>query len=273
MQNWDAEFASRLPLYEPLSAYAAMLSGVDWPDLPQLQHMIDTRCIVTGGGQPLRVVEQAPRSGLLEDRYEARIYLRGELQIRRCDWHDLFNLLVWAAFPRAKTALNARHYRALLDQHARGAPNRGPAQDALTLFDEGGIVVASSDSELLDDLRAFEWEQLFRERRERVKQHMRWFLFGHAMYEKGLAPFDGITARGVLFTVDDAWLALPQATQLAALDERLATSIADAMSFRRTRDLQPVPILGIPGWWPPNEGEHYYANTDYFRLGRRGGRS
>ncbi len=273
MQEWDTEFASRLPLYEPLRAHAAMLSGVDWPDLPQLQRMIDKQGIVTGGGKPLRVVEQVPKSGSFEERYEARIYLRGELQVRRRDWHDLFNLLAWAAFPRAKTALNARHYRALLDQHARGAPNRGPAQDALTLFDEGGIVVASSDSELLEDLRGFEWERLFRGRRERVTQHMRWFLFGHAIYEKALAPFEGITACGVLLAVDDAWLALPQAAQMAVLDERLAASIADAACFTRPRGLQPVPILGIPGWWPPNEGEHYYANTDYFRPGRRGGRT
>jgi len=269
MQNWDNEFAGRLPLFEPLRTHAAMLTGVDWPDLPQLQRMIDRCGIVTGGGKPLRLVEQGANAGSLEDRYEARIYLRGELQIRERNWHDLFNLLAWGTFPRSKTALNARHYHALLEQHARGAPNRGATQDALTLFDEGGVIVLSKDAELLRDLREFKWKQLFWRRRECVKQRMRWFLFGHAMYEKSLAPFEGITARGVLFEVDDAWLALPVERQIDLADERLARYIADGARLQSTRDLTPVPILGIPGWWPHSEDERYYDNTDYFRPRRR----
>jgi hypothetical protein len=272
MQKWDPGFANRLPLYEPLRGYAAMLAGTDWPNLYQLQRMIDTRRIVTGGGKPLRVIEQDAKTDALEDRYEARVYLRGELQIRQCNWHDLFNLLVWAAFPCAKTALNARHYRAMFNEHAHSRQNRGPAQDALTLFDEGGVIVVSRARELLDDLRKFRWKQLFWQQRQQVRQQMRWYLFGHATYEKLLDPFDGITARGVMFEVDDAWLALPPTAQLESIDERLALCFADMSHFQATRDLAPVPILGIPDWWPKNDCEHYYDNTNYFRSGRTRGR-
>lgn len=249
-----------------------MLAGADWPDLPQMQKMIDARRIVTGGGKTLRLVEQDIKSGApgsLEGRYEARIYLRGELQIRGRNWHDLFNLLVWAAFPLAKAALNERHYKALLEQYAGGKPNRGATQDALTLFDEGGVIVVSNDAGLLRDLREFKWKRLFWQRRECVKQRMRWFLFGHAMYEKSLAPFEGVTARGVLFEMDDAWIALPPARQIDLTDECLARHIADSACLQTTRELAPVPILGIPGWWPHSEYEQYYDNTDYFRPGRR----
>jgi hypothetical protein len=45
-----------------------------------------------------------------------------------------------------KAALNARQFAALREQHAAGA-RTGPEQDAPTLFDEGGVIVASSDDE------------------------------------------------------------------------------------------------------------------------------
>ena len=268
MPAWDAGFAQRLPLYEPLRPYAAMLDGAGWPDLGSLQRVMDSRNVVTSSGKPLQLIEQAAKPRVFEERYEARIFLQGELQVRPGDWHDLFNLLVWAAFPHAKAALNARHYHALREQHAQGAANRGPAQDALTLFDEGGMVVAASDADLLRHLRDFEWKHLFWQRREEVRRSMRWYLFGHAIYEKALAPFDGITARGVLFEVNDEFANLPLAAQIEALDARLADGIADCARFRATRELAPVPILGIPGWWPHNEHEAYYDNIDYFRRSR-----
>src|SRR6185295_20299659 len=97
------------------------------------QRLLDERALAVGDGRGrvLRLVPQGRRSRAFEDRYEARIFLKGELQVRERNWHDLLNVLVWRAFPRAKAALNARHYGALCEQLQSGAPNRGPAQDAL----------------------------------------------------------------------------------------------------------------------------------------------
>ena len=142
---------------------------------------------------PLRLVPQGRRRRALEEKHEARTFLAGELQVRDRSWHDLFNLLVWLAFPRAKAALNARHYAALVAQRAAGAANRGPAQDALTLFDEGGVIVASCDDQLLSMLSEFRWKELFWHRRYEARSRMRFMLFGHALYEKALRPFLGIT--------------------------------------------------------------------------------
>ena len=38
----------------------------------------------------------------------------------------------------------------------------------------------------------------------------------------------------------------------------------------RGRELSPLPVLGVPGWWDGNEQEEFYDNTGYFRPGRIG---
>ena len=97
---------------------------------------------------------------------------------------------------------------------------------------------------------------------------MRFYLFGHALYEKALAPFAGVTGRGTIFEVEADFFARPPARQLAALDGRLAQRISDTAQFTATRELPPVPILGVPGWCGDNAHEQYYDNGDYFRPAR-----
>jgi hypothetical protein len=272
MSIWDATFLYRSPLFEPLRVYgkfAVDAGDAHWPTLAELQALVSARAIVSGGGQPLQLVPQEARAGAFEDRYEVRIYRQGELQLRMQNWHDLFNLLAWLSFPRAKAAINARHYRALLEQQSAGALNRGTAQDTLTLFDESGVIVAASDADLLQDVREFAWKRLFWQRRERVESGLRCLIFGHALYEKTLQPFVGITGHGVLFEVGHGFWALPPAQQLQVLDGRLAERIADETLFCATRELAPLPLLGLPGWWPDNCRESFYENTGYFRPGRR----
>lgn len=272
-QTWDPDFAERSPMFEPLRAAAGALRGPYWPGSDALNRVIASRHppITNAAGRPLRFVAQQLRQKTFEDKYEPRIFLRGEVQMRSCNWHDLFNALVWLTFPRAKAALNERHYRELERRRAGGAQDRGPAQDALTLFDEGGVIVAASDPALAALLTGFEWKQLFWQRRTEVLQRMRFYLFGHALYEKALAPFTGVTGRGVVFGVEDAFFALPPAAQLTALDARLAAHIGNAARLARTRELAPVPILGVPGWCEDNAHERYYDNPDYFRPARAGG--
>ena len=264
--RWDPDFCARSPMFEPLRAAAAGLRTPYWPACADLNRLASVRAIATGGGQPLTFVEQAARPAAFEDKYEPRIFLRGEMQYRACNWHDLLNALVWLTFPAAKSALNARHFHELERRQASGASNRGPAQDALTLFDEGGVIVAAADAELAALLIGFEWKELFWRRREAVLQSMRFYLFGHALYEKALAPFAGVTGRGVVLDVESRFLALPLAEQLGTLDARLASRIGH--EFAATRELAPVPLLGVPGWCDDNRDERYYDDTSYFRPAR-----
>ena len=258
-------------MFDPLRAAGAALRCTHWPTLVDLRNLLEMHKppIVTRSGAPLQFVGQAPRSPAFENKYEARVYLRGEVQIRAATWHDLLNALTWVVFPRAKAALNERHYRALIEQRSAGAANRGPVQDALTLFDEGGVIVAASDRELLQYLREFRWKDLFWRNRARVRSEMRFHLFGHALYEKALRPFTGITARGTLFEVAPEFFRSSLAEQLAHLDAMTAERLLDTAAFQSTRALAPVPILGVPGWCADNERESYYDNLDYFRPGRK----
>lgn len=270
---WDPDFAERSPMFGPLRAAAVGLRGPCWPGCDDLNRIIDSRRppVATVSGRRLRFVAQPRRRQAFEDQYEPRIFLRGEVQLRPCNWHDLFGALVWLTFPRAKVVLNRRHYRELERRRAAGAPNRGPVQDALTLFDEGGVIIASADANLSRLLADFEWKELFWRRRREVRAKMRFHLFGHALYEKALQPFAGITGRGVEFEVGEAFFELPAAQQFAVLDARLAQRIADPARFRATRGLAPVPILGVPGWCAGNEAEAFYDDVNYFRPPRAGG--
>jgi hypothetical protein len=266
-QSWDPDFAARLPLFAPLGACAGRLPAARWPDCADLNALAAAGHTppVNAAGMPIRFVPQPRRPTAFEEKYEPRIFLRGEVLLRAANWHDLFNALVWLVFPRTKAALNRRHYEALCAQRAAGAVNRGPQQDALTLFDEGGIVVAAANPDLAAMLRAHDWKALFWQRRAEARAAMGYYLFGHALYEKALQPYAGVTGRGVILACAADFFARPLAAQLEEIDLRLAGLLAADGSFAATGELAPVPILGIPGWCAENEDASYYDNAAYFR--------
>ena len=265
MDRWNTDFAEQSPLLTVLRTAVRQVMGDDWPALSRLQEVITRAGIRTASGPPLQLVP--PAAAGAGESYEQRLYARGELEFREHNWHDLFNVLVWLTFPRAKAALNARHHAALPADKAGG---RGPVRDALTLFDESGVIVVSADAELLHMIRGFRWKSLFWERRAAVLADMDFLLFGHALCEKMLAPYKGITGRGLLLEVDRDFLALPPAERLAQIDSRVALWISDPQALRHTHELAPLPVLGIPGWCADNEQSAYYDDRDHFRPGRMG---
>ena len=183
--------------------------------------------------------------------------------------HDLLNALVWLTFPKSKSILNARHYHALIEEQASGNARRGAVRDVNTLLDESGVIVAYADNELAGLLRNFEWKELFWQRREQVRTWMGFHLFGHGLYEKALQPYVGMTGQGLLIKVEQEFFSWPPTQQLTHLDSLLADYLAAPEHCRNTRDLSPVPLLGVPGWAADNDCAAYYDNADYFRSGRR----
>lgn len=262
MDRWNADFAEQSPLLAVLRSAAQQLAGDDWPALSRLQEIIVRAGICTASGLPVRLAP--PVAGVCAP-YEQRLYVHGELEFRERNWHDLFNVLVWLTFPRAKAALNARHHAALPADKAGG---RGPVRDALTLFDESGVIVLSADAEMLDMIRGFRWKSLFWESRTAVISSMDFLPFGHALCEKALAPYKGITGRGLLFEVAPDFFKRPPAERLATIDRRLALRIADSQALQHTHELAPLPVLGVPGWCVDNEQPAYYDDRDHFRPGR-----
>jgi hypothetical protein len=266
--NWDPKFASRSPMFTPLARYGFALAGHDWPTLDFLQDLISANRVRNARAMPLRLVRAVPQT----ESYEERIYSRAELPVRERNWHDLFNVLVWLTYPCAKAALNERHYHALraADGVAGVAPTagRGRVRDALTVFDEHGAIVTSAEPELIDYLRAFQWKQLFRGARERVKKSMRVYIFGHALYEKALNPYIGMTAHACTFVVDDDFNSMRLEQQLARVDGMVAERLRSTDAFATPQALAPLPVLGIPGWWAANDDAAFYDNAEYFRDGR-----
>ena len=263
---WTTDWLNRSDMFVPLRAVGTRLPAIGWPN-PDLLNALadDAGRVVNAQGLRVRFVPMAPKSGDFSDGFEPRAFLNGEVQLRPLDWHDLFNALVWMSFPTSKAMINARHYESLSGGETG---NRPPTRDALTLFDEEGVVVLSSDAGLLELVREFRWKELFWKRREEVTKRMRFFLFGHALYHKALNPFVGMTGKAMLLDVPDAFAQLPLHVQVAQIDRLVAAHVWDRTRMRHGRELSPLPVLGVPGWWGGNEQESFYENTGYFRAGR-----
>lgn len=261
MSSWDARFLERSPMLAPLRVHAARLEQCDdWPTRDELQSLVSGRGITNASGQPLVVV--APS----DDAYEAQLYTRGELQVRERNWHDVFNVLAWLTFQKTKRELNRRHALEAQGEIVRG---RGRVRDALTLFDESGAIVASADPSLLEAIHNFRWHEVFRARRSAWRDDIRVIVFGHALCEKALAPYVGMTAHATLVEVDREALHAPTPMLIERLDEITASRVCDGDAFTTPRALAPLPVLGVPGWSPANEREAFYENAEYFRPGRR----
>ena len=261
--DWDRWVLLDSPMFATLAPLIERLPEDHFPTLAELNRLCAEREIVSGGGEPLEFVPQEAKTG---EPYEKRVYAYGKVLTRNRNWHDLFNALVWITFPKTKAAINAHHYHEM--QEREGGEARGPVRDALTLFDESGVIVASADVGLTELLTGFQWKELFWNRREDLSQGMRFHLFGHALYEKALKPYKGVTGKSVIIDVSAREFERPLPQQLAGLDARLARAFSDLNALAATEDYAPLPILGIPGWTADNGSERYYEDTQQFRPGR-----
>lgn len=253
------------PIFASLRHLIARLPSDRFPRHEELSALA-TPLVVSGGGAPIRFVPPAVSSSEFSAQYEVRVFEAGEVQTRLDNWHDLFNALVWLAFPKTKAVLNGHHYEEI--KARRGEPLRGTARDVLTLFDEGGILVAAAEAELPGLLRNAKWKELFWRRRADVLASMRFHVFGHAIYEKALEPYKGVTAKALIVGVTTELLEAPLARQLSQLDASAADYFSGPQALASTRSLPPLPILGVPGWEPANALEEYYDDGAQFRPRR-----
>jgi hypothetical protein len=185
--------------------------------------------------------------------YEQHIFDTGCVPTRD-GLHDFFNGLVWMHFPRTKARLNALQAAQIASSGIQ--PVRGPARDALTLFDENVALLQAPDA-LWQALAAKDWQMLFVTLRP-LWAEAQLILFGHALTEKLVAPRKPITAH--VFRVQEQSHALPDIDAWLAAElnaERLAT-----------KPFAHLPVLGVPGWWAANEDSAFYADGSVFRAPR-----
>ncbi|MEJ8568055.1 DUF3025 domain-containing protein [Elongatibacter sediminis] len=219
---------------------------------------------VSGGGQPIRFVD-ADR--LPNTDYERHIFETGEVSTRRNSWHDVFNALVWSRFPAVKAALNARHRAEIIAGMSPGdAGRRGPVRDALTLLDESGALVVTHRADVSGIMARHDWRTLFVDHRDRWRNDIAVFVVGHAVLEKFLDPYKAITAHAICLRIEPAPGRFARAELRQRVDRELAARIRSGLCLNSTAELQPLPLMGIPGWWPrPEQDGGFYADTQVFR--------
>jgi hypothetical protein len=268
--DWNRSALLGMHAFEPLHPVIARMETDDFPTLAEWNRMLAAQepAIRVHNGKPLRFVPQEYGQLPFERQYEPRCYLHGEVPTRENNWHDLLNALVWFAFPRSKAAINLRHYLALTSE-TDPRSQRGAVRDMNTLLDESGVIVPCASDELAGLLRDFRWKELFWQRRAELADGMGFYLFGHGLYEKALRPYIGMTGQGLLLPVGPAFFGWPLEQRIAKLDERVAEYLLQAEHCRSTRELTPVPLLGIPGWASQNEAAAFYDDASYFRSKRR----
>ncbi|HJV25907.1 MAG TPA: DUF3025 domain-containing protein [Aromatoleum sp.] len=262
-----AAFASR-PLFEPIAGLLARFKSAHLPDVDALNCLFDEVAPAASSGAGKRVRFVIPRDE--EPAYEERIFATGEVPTRPDDWHDFFNAMAWCVWPRAKATCNALHLAQIAARREAELPGRGSCRDALTQFDECGIVVVSASPQIPALLVGHRWEDVFWERRAELQETTRFLVFGHGSWDQLRHPFFGLCAKAIYRSVDSDWLALSPDDQQAEADRWLAGHLHEqtAQNFSPRR-LAPLPLLGIPDVTPDNAERGYYRDTRQFRP-RRG---
>jgi hypothetical protein len=237
-------------------AVAALRGCAATPDpITLLNRCAVERCVATASGRPIEFVAACDaRTGRA---YEAHIAATGRVPTR-LNRHDLFNALVWLAFPRTKARLNALQAGAIARDGIGG--RRGPLRDAATLFDENGALLVTAGPDLPALLRARHWKAAFVNRRGDWDSVRVW-VFGHALMDKLVAPYKAITAH--VLAID-----LPAGAALAEVDLALAARLDERFD---PTELLPLPMLSVPGW-SGNAEPIYYDDAAVFRpegAGRR----
>ena len=199
-------------------------------------------------GSPVRFVSQSQLPA--GQAYEQFIFDTQTVPTRD-NLHDFFNGLCWLTFPQTKKKLNQLQAEQLATNGVQ--QTRGAVRDALTLFDENAAFLMAPEP-LWDALLDCNWQRLFIELRPMWKD-AQLVLFGHALLEKLVYPRKPITAH--------VYRTQPAINNIADLDIWIANDLsATKLSLK---PFAPLPVLGVPGWWAPNEKLSFYEDILVFR--------
>lgn len=215
--------------------------------------------------------------------YETHIGTHHKIPTRD-NLHDWFGACVWSVFPKSKALLNTKHLAHLNDDNSANKRNR--VRDAITVFDENGAIVVVSDEtlggEIAQALANFDWQTCLVKHRQHwhtpnhlnnpnSPQHTKAqvFVFGHALLEQLISPYKSLCSHTLTLPVPPPFFEMDLSRQLAFLDNFLCYYLNGFLTDDVTpRDLQPLPILGVPHFWD-NGDPTFYEDSFVFRSGRK----
>ncbi|MEE2786890.1 MAG: GNAT family N-acetyltransferase [Myxococcota bacterium] len=209
------------------------------------------------------------RGRLKAVQYHRHIAEQQEVPLETGSQHDGWNVLTWLAFPATKLALMNRHCQAYATRSTCAPGRRSVEEDTLTHFDESGIIVLTTSRTVIRRIRSFEWKTLFWTERESFLATTRVLVFGHGLAQKLTDPFLGLVGHARLELVAPSLLDQPDSTLIRFADERVAEGLERGHTFRSMRTLHPLPLLGVPGFWPEKQDAAFYDNPQYFRAKKR----
>ncbi|MEO7948296.1 MAG: DUF3025 domain-containing protein [Polaromonas sp.] len=244
----------------PLAAEG--LAGIDWQpgwldgwrksgQLAQQQVLAGATVAEALNAHGCAPVSFVPQSALPPSMaYEQFIFER-DMVPSRDNMHDFFNGLCWMRFPETKKRLNQLQAAEIAAVGVNAL--RGPVRDALTVFDENAAFLLAPPT-LWDALEARDWLRLFIDLRP-LWAEAQLVLFGHALLEKLVHARKPITSH--------VYRAQPAIDSVAELDAWVAADLSAARLAGKP--FTPLPVLGVPGWWPENEIFSFYDDAMVFR--------
>ena len=220
--------------------------------------------LMTAKGYPIKFVSQENLPA--GEAYESFIAKTGSIPTRN-NYHDFFNGLIWLNFPQTKLTFNALHAKDI-SEHGVTA-TRTSLRNALTLFDENGGVVVSSDYSLLQALQQFNWQDALYHTRglwQADTPQAAFFPVGHALLEKLMTPRKNITSHTLLLHVAPCWFEQSLSEQRHKLDNFVAQLFAKTCVDSKI--FQPLPVMGLPTYTTNNQLADFYHDKTVFRAPR-----
>lgn len=252
--DWDPSICdepggARWPLSDALRYLRACRT---WPSVVQLGDVLTARGVRNARGLRVRTELQAPRTrarGAAEALrcrdalYDARIDGEGVLPTRSRSYHDLFNALVWATFPRAKAAISARQHaiweRTLPPTFTRLPSARTREQDALAMLDEGGLLLATPPEAAREVAALVSAGDLLALEARAREGALVGLVFGHAVHEHFVSSDAPVRAATVVLPLQPP---LWEPSIVARVDAALAERVEDPASFRAPSDAAGLPV-------------------------------
>lgn len=271
---WETDFFHKCPAFQLLTTQFPLADQSEFPSLATLNNWLAQRAVIDVQCVSQQQLEADGRY------YETFIAETGQIPTRQQNWHDLFGALIWALFPQTKALLNRLHQRELAAQTGK---ERSKLRHQLTLFDECGVVVLyqAGAQQLITALQQHQWLQALWQQAAlwlpvagsasapaNSGQLCAWS-FGHANFEMLTRPYIGLTGKMYPLEVPDDFFAKPLSAQIQFVDTELCKQIASSSAVQLQQRMSPLPLLGIPGWYP--QDAEFYQNSAYFRPKRQVG--